>query len=121
MRALVLDNYDSFTYNLVQALRELGAETEVVRNDAISVREVAAAGHDCIVISPGPGTPSRAGITVPLVREMAGKTPLLGVCLGHQAIGEAFGADANVRLSYATDRETIAKGIERLARFVGSL
>jgi len=91
MRVLVLDNYDSFTHNLVQYLRELGAEADVIRNDAIDVRQVAAAGYDRIVISPGPGTPQRAGITVPLVREMAGKAPLLGVCLGHQAIGVAFG------------------------------
>ncbi len=91
MRVLVLDNYDSFTYNLVQYICELGAETEVIRNDGASIPKVAAARYDCIVVSPGPGTPSRAGISVPLVREMAGKAPLLGVCLGHQAVGVAFG------------------------------
>jgi len=89
-RVLVLDNYDSFTYNLVQYLGILGADVEVLRNDARGVDEVAAAGYERIVISPGPGVPSRAGITVPLVQAMAGKVPLLGVCLGHQAIGEAF-------------------------------
>jgi anthranilate synthase component II len=91
MRVLVLDNYDSFTYNLVQYLGELGAEVEVFRNDALSVGQVLEAGYDRIVISPGPGIPSRAGITVPLVKALSGKVPLLGVCLGHQAIGEAFG------------------------------
>jgi anthranilate synthase component 2 len=90
-RVLVLDNYDSFTYNLVQYLGILGADVEVLRNDARGVDEVAAAGYERIVISPGPGIPSRAGITVPLVQAMAGRVPLLGVCLGHQAIGEAFG------------------------------
>ncbi len=91
MRVLVLDNYDSFTYNLVQYLGELGAEVEVFRNDAISVEGALSGGYERLVISPGPGTPARAGITVPLVREAAGRIPLLGVCLGHQAIGEAFG------------------------------
>ena len=104
MRVLVLDNYDSFTYNLVQYLRELGAEVDIFRNDAISVPQVAAAGYHRIVISPGPGTPSRAGITVPLVREMAGKAPLLGVCLGHQAIGVAFGAAWSGPRPSATER-----------------
>ena len=91
MRILVLDNYDSFTYNLVQYLGELGAEVQVFRNDAIAVRTIASAGYDRIVISPGPGVPSRAGITLPLVKDLSGKVPILGVCLGHQAIGQAFG------------------------------
>ena len=91
MRVLVLDNYDSFTYNLVQYLGELGTEVEVFRNDALSVGQIFEARYDRIVISPGPGVPARAGITVPLVRELSGKVPILGVCLGHQAIGEAFG------------------------------
>ena len=91
MRILVLDNYDSFTYNLVQYLGELGAEVQVVRNDTTSVRALASAGYDRIVISPGPGVPSRAGITLALIKELSGKIPILGVCLGHQAIGEAFG------------------------------
>jgi anthranilate synthase/aminodeoxychorismate synthase-like glutamine amidotransferase len=87
----VLDNYDSFTYNLVQYLGELGAEVEVSRNDQVSVSDVEAMRPEKIVISPGPCTPREAGISVELIRRMAGKTPLLGVCLGHQAIGEAFG------------------------------
>ena len=89
----VLDNYDSFTYNLVQYLGELGAEVEVYRNDQLTVDEVEALKPERILLSPGPCTPSEAGILVPLVRRMAGKAPILGVCLGHQAIGEAFGGD----------------------------
>ena len=88
---LVLDNYDSFTYNLVQYLGELGAEPVVYRNDAVTVASALALKPTAIVISPGPGTPQQAGIAVPLVRAAAGRVPLLGVCLGHQAIGEAFG------------------------------
>ena len=90
---LLLDNYDSFTFNLYQALSELGADVLVVRNDKISVDEVdqMAPRLDGIVISPGPCTPAEAGISVPLVQRLAGKTPILGVCLGHQAIGAAFG------------------------------
>jgi anthranilate synthase component II len=88
---LVIDNYDSFTYNLVQALGALGAELEVVRNDAIGVEDVARYRPSAIVISPGPCTPAEAGITVPIVRRWGGTIPILGVCLGHQAIGEAFG------------------------------
>ena len=88
---LLLDNYDSFTYNLYQYLGELGAEVEVVRNDQATLEELEAMGPERIVISPGPGTPRDAGVSVPLVRHFAGKTPILGVCLGHQAIGEAFG------------------------------
>lgn len=91
-RVFVLDNYDSFTFNLVQYLGELGAELDVVRNDRITVGEIAAKGPDAVVISPGPGVPSRAGISIPLVEWCAHTgTALLGVCLGHQAIGEAFG------------------------------
>ena len=88
---LLIDNYDSFTYNLVQHLGSLGAELEVHRNDAVTVDEVMSRKPDAIVLSPGPCTPREAGICVPLVRCVAGKIPLLGVCLGHQAIGEAFG------------------------------
>ena len=88
---LVLDNYDSFTYNLVQYLGELGAEVEVRRNDQVTVNEVAALHPERIVISPGPCTPKEAGISMELIRYFAGKVPLLGVCLGHQALGEAFG------------------------------
>jgi anthranilate synthase/aminodeoxychorismate synthase-like glutamine amidotransferase len=90
----VLDNYDSFTYNLVQYIGELGAEVEVFRNDELSVDEVEARKPERIVLSPGPCTPHEAGILVPLIRRMAAsprRTPILGVCLGHQAIGEAFG------------------------------
>jgi anthranilate synthase/aminodeoxychorismate synthase-like glutamine amidotransferase len=91
---LLLDNYDSFTFNLYQALTALGANVEVIRNDQTSVAEIEQRLDeiDGIVISPGPCTPSEAGISVDLVRQLAGKTPMLGVCLGHQAIGEAFGA-----------------------------
>ena len=88
---LMIDNYDSFTYNLVQYLGELGAEVRVVRNDELSVEQVAALNPERIVISPGPCTPNEAGISVPLIRAMAGKVPILGVCLGHQSIGQAFG------------------------------
>jgi len=87
---LVLDNYDSFTYNLVQYAGELGAEPVVYRNDAISVEGALALSPRAIIISPGPGTPSQAGISVPLIQAAAGQVPILGVCLGHQAIGEAF-------------------------------
>jgi anthranilate synthase component 2 len=87
----VLDNYDSFTYNLVQYLGELGTEPVVRRNDALSVDDVLALGPEAVVISPGPGRPADAGISIPLIRACAGKVPVLGVCLGHQAIGEAFG------------------------------
>ena len=87
----VLDNYDSFTYNLVQYLGELGATIEVRRNDQVSVQEIEAMRPDTIVVSPGPCTPSDAGISIGVIRHFAGKVPVLGVCLGHQAIGEAFG------------------------------
>jgi len=87
----VLDNYDSFTYNLVQYLGELGAEVEVRRNDQMSVEEIEALRPERIVVSPGPCTPQEAGISIDLIRHFAGKVPLLGVCLGHQAIGAAFG------------------------------
>jgi anthranilate synthase/aminodeoxychorismate synthase-like glutamine amidotransferase len=88
---LVIDNYDSFTYNLVQYAGELGAEPVVYRNDALTPAEVLALRPTAIVISPGPCTPGEAGISIPLVRAAAGVVPILGVCLGHQAIGEAFG------------------------------
>jgi anthranilate synthase component 2 len=90
-RVLVIDNYDSFTYNLVQELGALGAEPEVFRNDALTVEQALARGADGLVISPGPCAPDSAGISVPLIRAAAGRLPVLGVCLGHQAIGAAFG------------------------------
>jgi anthranilate synthase/aminodeoxychorismate synthase-like glutamine amidotransferase len=88
---LVIDNYDSFTYNLVQYLGELGAELRVARNDAVTVPEIAALSPERIVISPGPGTPDDAGISLELIRAFHATIPILGVCLGHQAIGQAFG------------------------------
>ena len=92
-RLLMIDNYDSFTYNLVQYLAELGADVEVRRNDAVGLDEVQALAPDGIVISPGPCTPREAGVSVPLIQRFAGQIPILGVCLGHQAIGAAFGGD----------------------------
>jgi anthranilate synthase/aminodeoxychorismate synthase-like glutamine amidotransferase len=88
---VVIDNYDSFTYNLVQYLQELGAEVEVYRNDRITVEGIAARRPESIVLSPGPKTPDQAGITLETVRTFSGKVPILGVCLGHQAIGQTFG------------------------------
>jgi anthranilate synthase/aminodeoxychorismate synthase-like glutamine amidotransferase len=89
---VVIDNYDSFTYNLVQYLGELGAEPHVVRNDALDVPGVAALKPERIVISPGPGTPDQAGVSLNVIQQLGAATPILGVCLGHQAIGQAFGA-----------------------------
>ena len=88
---LMIDNYDSFTYNLVQYLGELGQDIRVFRNDRITPEEISELRAERIVISPGPGTPRDAGISVDLIRKLAGRLPILGVCLGHQAIGEAFG------------------------------
>ena len=90
---LMIDNYDSFTYNLVQYLGELGAEVETVRNDAIDVAGIRALAPEGVVISPGPCTPNEAGISLAVVRELGGEVPILGVCLGHQAIGQAFGGE----------------------------
>jgi len=90
---LVIDNYDSFTYNLVQYLGELGQQLRVVRNDAMSVEEIVALKPERIVISPGPCTPKEAGISVETIKRLAGSIPILGVCLGHQSIGEAFGGE----------------------------
>lgn len=91
MNVLVIDNYDSFTYNLVQYLGELGSDVQVYRNDAVSVKDIQRISPQRIVISPGPGLPVQAGISIAVVQSLAGKIPILGVCLGHQAIGEAFG------------------------------
>jgi anthranilate synthase component II len=93
IKLLMIDNYDSFTYNIVQYFGELGAEVEVFRNDEISVEEIAARAPDRLVVSPGPCTPNEAGISVAAIRHFAGKLPILGVCLGHQAIGAAFGGN----------------------------
>ena len=94
---LMIDNYDSFTYNIVQYFGELGQDVKVFRNDAISLSEIARLKPDYLVISPGPCAPAQAGISLAAIREFAGKVPLLGVCLGHQSIGEAFGG----RIVYA--------------------
>ena len=93
MRILLIDNYDSFTWNLVHLIGGLGAEVEVRRNDAIDLDEALGDGHDAIVLSPGPCTPNEAGICLDLVREGAGQKPIFGVCLGLQAIGQAFGGE----------------------------
>ena len=109
---LVLDNYDSFTFNLVQYVGELGVEPVVYRNDALSVEAALGLAPEAIIISPGPGTPADAGISIPLIRAAAGRVPLLGVCLGHQALGEAFGgrvvrAD---RLMHGKTTEVVHRG-----------
>lgn len=88
---LILDNYDSFTYNVFQLLSELGAEVEVIRNDKTTVDEIRKRNYQAIVLSPGPGIPSDAGITEDVIRDLGGEVPILGICLGHQAIGEVFG------------------------------
>jgi anthranilate synthase component 2 len=90
---LVIDNYDSFTYNLVQYLGELGAELQVRRNDELTVPEIAAMAPEAIVVSPGPCTPNEAGVSVDVIRELGPTTPILGVCLGHQSIGAAYGGE----------------------------
>ena len=92
-RVLVIDNYDSFVYNLVQELGELGADPVVFRNDAIDVAGIRAETPDAVLISPGPGRPEDAGVSLAVIRELAGELPILGVCLGHQAIGQAFGGE----------------------------
>ncbi|MFN0087434.1 MAG: anthranilate synthase component II [Blastocatellia bacterium] len=102
---LVIDNYDSFTYNLVQFLGELGAAPEVVRNDQITIDGIEALAPEKIVLSPGPCTPDDAGITLDVIRHFAGKVPLLGVCLGHQAMGQAFGGRV-VRAPYLMHGKT---------------
>ena len=90
---LMLDNYDSFTFNLVQYLQQLGAEVEVVRNDALSVEQIRARAPDKIMISPGPGTPDQAGVSLDVIRELGPVIPVFGVCLGHQALGQVYGGD----------------------------
>ena len=90
---LMIDNYDSFTFNLVQYLQTLGAEVRVVRNDAMTVEEIAALAPERIMISPGPGTPSDAGVSLDVIRELGQRIPVFGVCLGHQSLGQAYGGD----------------------------
>jgi anthranilate synthase component 2 len=90
---LMIDNYDSFTYNVVQYLGELGADVQVIRNDELSIAEIEALKPERIVVSPGPCTPSEAGVSIEAILHFAGKLPILGVCLGHQSIGQAFGGD----------------------------
>jgi anthranilate synthase/aminodeoxychorismate synthase-like glutamine amidotransferase len=117
---LVIDNYDSFTYNLVQYLGELNAEPIAARNDEVTLDEIASLAPRGIVISPGPGTPDQAGISLEVIRRFAGQTPILGVCLGHQAIGQAFGGRV-IRAPYLMhgktseithDGKTIFQGID---------
>ena len=91
MKLLMIDNYDSFTYNLVQYLQSLGAEVKVVRNDAMTVDEIAKLAPERIVISPGPCTPNEAGVSLEIIERLGANTPILGVCLGHQSIGQAYG------------------------------
>jgi anthranilate synthase/aminodeoxychorismate synthase-like glutamine amidotransferase len=116
----MIDNYDSFTYNLVQYFGELGEDIKVFRNDAITIAEIKSLNPQRIIISPGPCTPKEAGISVPIIKEFGGKIPILGVCLGHQSIGFAFGADIvrAHRLMHGKtslihhDGKTIYKGIK---------
>jgi anthranilate synthase component 2 len=115
---LMIDNYDSFTYNLVQYFRELGEEVVVYRNDAISVEEIAALNPRKLVISPGPCSPKEAGISVAAIRAYAGSIPILGVCLGHQSIGEAFGGTI-VRASKLMHGKTSAMQHNNTDLFVG--
>lgn len=92
-KILMIDNYDSFTYNVVQYLGELGADVQVIRNDEMTIEQIEALAPERIVISPGPCTPNEAGVSVPVLKHFAGKLPILGVCLGHQSIGQAFGGE----------------------------
>ena len=112
VRILVVDNYDSFVFNLVQYLGQLGVECEVRRNDELDLAAVGRLGADGVLLSPGPGTPERAGICMPLIAEYAGRLPIFGVCLGHQAIGAAFGATVDRAPELAADVEA-----RRLAAF----
>jgi anthranilate synthase/aminodeoxychorismate synthase-like glutamine amidotransferase len=102
---LMIDNYDSFTYNLVQYFGELGQDLKVYRNNKITISEIEKMGPECIVISPGPCTPKEAGISIEVIKHFAGKIPILGVCLGHQSIGEAFGGDV-IRAPYLMHGKT---------------
>jgi len=115
---LLIDNYDSFTYNLVQYLGELGADLRVMRNDAVTVEDIRAARPDAIVISPGPGRPEDAGVTMEVIRQLGSATPILGVCLGHQAIGAAFGGSV-VRASTPMHGKTSTIEHDGLGVFAG--
>src|SRR5690625_1141471 len=117
-RVVVVDNYDSFTYNLVQYLGQLGCELTVLRNDVFTPAQLAELKPDAIVISPGPGTPDRAGQTVPLIRELAGSIPILGVCLGQQAIAEAFGGRV-VPAPVPMHRQSTQAGHDRVGGVAG--
>ena len=117
---LMIDNYDSFTYNLVQYLGELGAEVQTHRNDQVTVQQVAALEPSHVVLSPGPCTPDQAGICLELIRTLAGRIPILGVCLGHQSIGQAFGGKvvrAREVMHGKTSRIHHAKPVQNTARF----
>jgi len=113
MRILVIDNYDSFVFNLVQYLGQLGADSEVRRNDEITVADVGRSGADGILLSPGPGTPDRAGIMMEVIETYAGDLPLFGVCLGHQAIGAAFGGTVTraPELLHGKTSQVVHKGV----------
>lgn len=115
---LMLDNYDSFTYNVVQYLGELGADVKVVRNDELTVAEIEALNPERIVVSPGPCTPNEAGVSLELIRHFAGKLPILGVCLGHQSIGQAFGGEV-VRARQVMHGKTSPVFHENLGVFAG--
>tara|TARA_R110000764_G_scaffold224233_1_gene313332 strand:+ start:1318 stop:1914 length:597 start_codon:yes stop_codon:yes gene_type:complete len=115
---LMIDNYDSFTYNVVQYLGELGADVKVIRNDELSVAEIEALKPERIVVSPGPCTPNEAGVSVPVLKHFAGKLPILGICLGHQSIGQAFGGDV-VRARQVMHGKTSPVYHEGLGVFAG--
>ena len=115
---LMIDNYDSFTYNVVQYLGELGADVKVVRNDELTVAEIEALNPERIVVSPGPCTPKEAGVSVPVLKRFAGKLPILGICLGHQSIGQAFGGDV-VRARQVMHGKTSPVYHEGLGVFAG--
>ena len=115
---LMIDNYDSFTYNVVQYLGELGADVKVVRNDELTVAEIEALKPERIVVSPGPCTPNEAGVSVPVLKHFAGKLPILGICLGHQSIGQAFGGDV-VRARQVMHGKTSPDYHEGLGVFAG--
>jgi len=115
---LMIDNYDSFTYNVVQYLGELGAEVKVIRNDELTVADIEALKPERIVVSPGPCTPNEAGVSVPVLKHFAGKLPILGICLGHQSIGQAFGGDV-VRARQVMHGKTSPVYHEGLGVFAG--